>query len=278
MPGMILKRCDKGHYYDGEIYGECPECSGMGQGTSMQDYGDYADEDSVTVALPRSPAGGFQRDPSAAGGRMNGAPQAGGGQRGFSQTDGFDSGQRGFSQAGGFDSGQRGFSRAGGFDGGQRGFSQAGAFDDEPVTAALSHSAPKNPVRKPGLKPVVGWLVCVRGSDFGRSFTIKLGKNFIGRSPENEIVLRGDDSIAAEKHAAVYYVPKQRRFAVEPGTSGRPFYLNRNVIMRPVWIKQHDILTVGNCGLMFFPCCGEHFSWEEIIKKRREQSQNRSYD
>lgn len=234
---MILKRCDKGHYYDGEIYGECPECRGMGQGTAMQDYGDYADEDSVTVALPR--AGGFHRDPSGAGGRINGTPQAGGGQRGFSQ---------------------------------------AGVFDDEPVTAALSHSAPKNPVRKPSLKPVVGWLVCVRGSDFGRSFTIKLGKNFIGRSPENEIVLRGDDSIAAEKHAAVYYVPKQRRFAVEPGTSGRPFYLNRNVIMRPVWIKQHDILTVGNCGLMFFPCCGEHFSWEEIIKKRREQSQNRSYD
>ena len=59
MPGMILKRCDKGHYYDGEIYGECPECRGMGQGTSMQDYGDYADEDSVTVALPRSPAEAF---------------------------------------------------------------------------------------------------------------------------------------------------------------------------------------------------------------------------
>ena len=215
---MILKRCEKGHYYDGEIYKECPDCSGSGLNGYMQmdgmSYGgDYADEDSVTVALPRA------QSPSR---------------------------------------------------------SMRTASDDEPATMALPRQPVRSEPRRPSLKPVVGWLVCIRGSDFGSSFTVKLGKNYIGRSADMEIVLKGDDSIAMERHAAIYYVPKQRRFAVEPGTSGKVFYINRNAVMRPVWIKQHDILSVGNSSLMFFPCCGEHFSWEEIIRKRKQMNQNRS--
>lgn len=103
---------------------------------------------------------------------------------------------------------------------------------------------------------------------------MKHGKNFIGRSADMDIVLRGDESIAWENHAAVFYVPKQRRFAIEPGTNGSRVYLNREAVIRPVWMKQHDILTIGSCSLMFFPCCGEHFSWEELIRRRRERSRN----
>ena len=216
---MILKRCEYGHYYDGEIYKQCPDCTGIGRNTQMdlsgmsyayRNDGDYADEDTVTVALPR--AHGQQP-------RVN------------------------------------------------------VSADEEPVTVAMPRQpAPAaKPVRKPTFKPVVGWLVCMQGKDFGSSFTIKLGKNFIGRSPAMDIVLQGDESIAEEKHAAIYYVPKQRRFAAEPGTTGKRLYINRNAVMRPVWIKQHDILTIGNSSLMFFPCCGEHFSWEELIRRHREK-------
>lgn len=185
----------------------------MMQMPDMSYGGDYADEDSVTVALPRS--------------------QGQGGQAAvYTSRD-----------------------------------------DDDSVTVGLPRrSAAATQPRKPTFKPAVGWLVCVRGKDFGNSFTIKLGKNYIGRSDAMEIVLQGDDSIAMENHAAIYYVPKQRRFAAEPGTSGKPFYINRNAVVRPVWIKQHDILIVGSCSLMFFPCCGEHFSWEELIRRHRQNS------
>ena len=152
---------------------------------------------------------------------------------------------------------------------------QARDMDDD-VTVALPRNHGQGMQAGPGkqgFKPVVGWFVCVRGKDFGNSFALKLGKNYIGRSADMDISLQGDESVAMKNHAVIFYVPKQRRFAVEMGTSGRKLYLNRNIVMRPVWIKQHDILTLGNVSLMFFPCCGEHFSWEELIRKRREKHQ-----
>lgn len=215
---MILKRCDKGHYYDGEIYRECPDCSGDRQGleglAADVSFGDYADEESVTVALPRSRGTAGQAEPQ-------------------------------------------------------------GMHSHDPLTVAMAKKPQASAGRKHGFKPVTGWLVCIRGNDIGSSFTMKLGKNQIGRAPDMDIVLQGDDSIAMKNHAAVYYVPKHRRFAAEPGASGKRFYLNRDAVLRPVWIKQHDILTIGNCSLMFFPCCGEHFSWEELIRKQKERSQKR---
>lgn len=240
---MILKRCNNGHYYDGEIYKECPSCNGAGQNAQMRmpdmSFGDYADEeDTVTVALPRSQ--GQKRQPEAY------ASQGQGRQLGAFAPQGL--------------SGQ---------------LDAYASEDDESVTVALPRKTADSAVRKPSFKPAVGWLVCVRGSDFGSSFTVRLGKNFIGRAADMDIILHGDDSIAMKNHAAIYYVPKQRRFAVEPGTSGKQFYLNRDAVVRPVWIKQHDILILGNSSLMFFPCCGEHFSWEELIRRQREKIQNR---
>ncbi len=245
---MILKRCDKGHYYDGEIYAQCPECSGAGPGfgvqtpqTSYADYADYADEDSVTVALPRKRAGSPQAGMGMPGqGKPDRSAQAGGGMQGVGMRN-------------------------------SRGTDADG--EDGTVTMALPRSPVKKAPNKQGFKPAVGWLVCILGKDFGSSFTLKLGKNYIGRSVQMDVVLQGDESIAMENHAAVYYVPKQRRFAIEPGTGGKRVYVNRDQIVRPVWIKQHDIITVGNAGLMFFPCCGEHFSWEELIRRRRERQQ-----
>lgn len=207
---MILKRCDKGHYYDGEIYQECPECSGKAQNAQafgMEDT-DYGDEDSVTVALPRSH------------GQSSAKNQA-----------------------------------------------RLDASEEENVTVALPHSHGQHKPRKRTFKPVVGWLVCIQGKDFGSSFTLQLGKNYIGRSVHMDVMLQGDESIAMEKHAAVYYVPKYRRFAAEPGTAGKRVFVNKEQILRPVWIKQHDRITLGNTSLMFFPCCGEHFSWEELLRK-----------
>ena len=288
---MILKRCENGHYYDGEIYRECPECRGMGQSPYGQavgaDYGDYADEDSVTVALPRSQ------------GRAGvpGASRANGYMEDYSQDYGDDENvtvalprhAAAPSQA------PRHTSVSAPAQASRHTSAAAPAQASHPASAPALHPASRpqqesrhasgqvsapHPVsasqalRKSGLKPVVGWLVCVQGNDFGSSFTMKHGKNFIGRSADMDIVLHGDESIAWENHAAVFYVPKQRRFAIEPGTNGSRVYLNREAVIRPVWMKQHDILTIGSCSLMFFPCCGEHFSWEELIRRRRERSRN----
>ena len=95
---------------------------------------------------------------------------------------------------------------------------------------------------------------------------MKSGRNFIGRASHMDIVLRGDNSISREKHAIILYEPKRREFIAQAGESRELFYLNDEVVLNPVRLKQHDILTIGNTRLMFFPCCGENFSWDDFKK------------
>lgn len=120
--------------------------------------------------------------------------------------------------------------------------------------------------KKTGTDPVAGWLVCIEGNDFGSSFTIKTGRNFVGRSPDMDIVLHGDNGVSREKHAIILYEPKRREFIAQAGESRELFYLNDEVVLNPLRMKQYDIVTIGNTRLMFFPCCGEHFSWDDYKK------------
>lgn len=116
------------------------------------------------------------------------------------------------------------------------------------------------------IDPVVGWLVCIKGADFGSSFIIKSGRNFVGRSADMDIVLHGDSSISRVKHAIILYEPKRREFIAQAGESRELFYVNEEVVLNSTRLKQHDILMIGNTKLMFFPCCGENFSWDDYRK------------
>lgn len=115
------------------------------------------------------------------------------------------------------------------------------------------------------MSPVVGWLVCIKGENFGLSFNLKAGKNFIGRSAVvNDIVLNGDKSISREKHAIIIYDPKSRAFLVQPGTSSELFYVNDKVVLQATEIEERDIITIGNTNLVFIPFCGSGFSWDTL--------------
>jgi len=113
------------------------------------------------------------------------------------------------------------------------------------------------------VEPVVGWLVCVKGEDFGKSFTLKNGKNFIGRSEGvNDVVLKKDNSVSREKHAILIFDPKSGKFLAQPGMSSELFYLNEEVVLQAVPLKEKDILQIGKTELIFMPLCGPDFSWE----------------
>lgn len=114
-----------------------------------------------------------------------------------------------------------------------------------------------------GKDPVVGWLVCVEGADAGKSYTLKAGRNFIGRHISNDIVISGDASVSREKHAIVIYDPKSRNFLTQPGMSSELCYLNDQVVLQAEDIKRGDFLSLGKTKLMFVPLCGETFTWED---------------
>ncbi len=267
---MGLKRCENGHFYNGSKYAECPKClairaKGGGDSVTMQMGGSPssmpmgggpgaapgggdsmtapiasqdgrtapmqmggglgAGEDSVTVAMPRA-----QQEDSVT------VPLAHMPAPGYPEPPG-----RGNAHDTSLQAAVR----------------KAAGTDDDGKTVSFYQS-------KKGVEPVVGWLVCVEGDDFGASFTLKAGRNFIGRSETMDVVLHGDSSISRERHAIIVYEPKRREFIAQAGESRELFYLNEEVVLNPVRINQYDIITVGNTKLMFFPCCGENFSWDDI--------------
>jgi hypothetical protein len=133
-------------------------------------------------------------------------------------------------------------------------------------TSATSPSANAVTAKRPS-EPVVGWLVCIGGPHIGECFNVYAGKNSIGRSEENRIVIPGDNSISRIKHSLIVYEPKKRNFYVQPGDSSGLTYLNDDYITESHKLADRDLIELGDSKFMFVPLCGETFSWEEHMPK-----------
>lgn len=116
-------------------------------------------------------------------------------------------------------------------------------------------------------EPVVGWLVCVFGEHFGECFSIYAGKNSIGRSTDNRIVIPNDNSISRVKHALIVYEPKKRNFYLQPGDSSGLTYLNDDYITDSKKLNLYDSIELGESKFIFISLCGENFSWEDYMPK-----------
>ena len=119
-----------------------------------------------------------------------------------------------------------------------------------------------------GTDPVVGWLACIEGAHYGKSFVLHAGRCFIGRSEANDVVLGGDMSVSRERHAVIVYDPKAKCFIAAPGESRQLFYLNDNILLSNEKLKAYDVLTIGDEKLLFIPMCGEQFCWEDTKSRK----------
>lgn len=119
-------------------------------------------------------------------------------------------------------------------------------------------------------EPVVGWLVCIHGPHFGESFNISTGRNTIGRSPNNKIIIANDQAISREKHALLIYEPRKREFYLSAGDGTTLSYVNDEAVLDRKLLSKNDIIEMGSCKFLLFPLCGEDFSWEEYISKEQQ--------
>lgn len=243
---MQLKRCGNGHFYDGDKFMECPHCAENSRGQMQQNLrqgmpsavpGAAYQEDSVTV-----PVSAYQEEDSVT------VPVSA-----YQEEDSVTMPVSAY-------------------------IMEAGGRGRAPLREAVQMAVGRMPDEDDGraanayqgrgriIDPVVGWLVCIEGADFGSSFIIKSGRNFVGRSGDMDIVLHGDSSISRVKHAIILYEPKRREFIAQAGESRELFYVNEEVVLNSIRLKQHDILMIGNTKLMFFPCCGENFGWDDYRK------------
>lgn len=133
------------------------------------------------------------------------------------------------------------------------------------TASASSVASTEKPVSKGSSEPIVGWLVCIKGIHLGDAFIIYSGKNSIGRSDDNRIVITGDNSISRSKHAFIVYEPKKRNFYLQPGDSSGLTYLNEEYITESKLLSSKDVIELGESKFIFIPLCGQDFSWEEYI-------------
>lgn len=112
-------------------------------------------------------------------------------------------------------------------------------------------------------KKITGWLVCIKGELEGTVYELKSGRNTIGGTQAQDIVLAEDDQVARGCQMVVTYDPEARSFVANAGTTRELSYLNGQVVLFNQEMHNRDILQVGGETLLFIPLCGEDFAWDE---------------
>lgn len=269
---MNLSRCEKGHFFDKEKFATCPHCE---KGVQM--------DESLTAVFTEDLNSGLNPTEPL---------EAMGGNMGIPPINAIPAPTPGMSGQMPLPSGQAPAASMPGVHempapnvGGFSGMAPVGgmpiqetedtdhtvAFYDDIFAPQESSPAPAvvRPTNLPKVTtPCVGWLVVTKGMHLGQDFRLKVGKNFIGRDSQMDIVLDGDKSVSRNRHAIVVYEPKQHLYLVQPGESSELVYLNDDVVLNPMRLSAYDVITVGEVRLLFMPLCGEKFNWTDELKKK----------
>ncbi len=233
---MRMERCANGHFYDAEKFSSCPYCSG---GAVNETIG-FQSNDFKTASVTAAADAEADMDVTQA------------------ETPEEDLQVNLKDQARRMSVNNIPFPSEPAYDDGATVayFSQPGPADQKQMSAKSSSAG----------NPVVGWLVCTSGINFGKCYNLFTGKNFIGRSPQHDVYLQGDNAISRDIHAIVTYEPKQCQFYAQPGDSHALFYVNDEVVLGTVKLNDRDQLTLGNTVLRFVPFCDTRFNWEDARK------------
>lgn len=105
----------------------------------------------------------------------------------------------------------------------------------------------------------VGWLVCMKGLEKGKSYILHSGRNFVGRAFDMDIVLTDDMGITRDKHFSIVYDPKSISFYFVSGNGQT--YINGKPGIDECKLNENDILEVGNSEYMFIPFCKKGRVW-----------------
>ena len=111
------------------------------------------------------------------------------------------------------------------------------------------------------VRPVCGWLVCVKGKKKGKSFEIVSGMNTVGRNEDCDVALPFDESISG--HNANFYGDTDgEQFALSYAKGKNPPKVNGKVVLQQVDINDGDVIRLGHSEFVFRAFCGASFRWE----------------
>lgn len=100
----------------------------------------------------------------------------------------------------------------------------------------LTHTAHVN-------KPVVGWIVCMKGDQKGQDFRLHDGRNIIGTAADVDIVVH--DPYLSARHCAIMIESKEARYIVQDLDSRNGVYLNRQRVSKDDLVDNDEIRIGG---------------------------------
>jgi hypothetical protein len=114
------------------------------------------------------------------------------------------------------------------------------------------------------MEPVVGWLVCIKGTNKGRDYRLHSDMNKLGRAPNMDVCIEGDDAISRENHCQIAYSPRSKTFTLIPGGGRNLIYLNNDDVFAATKLQAYDRLDLGDSRFIFIPLCTDQFDWGPI--------------
>ncbi len=106
----------------------------------------------------------------------------------------------------------------------------------------------------------MGWLVCTKGRDYGKDFSLHAGFNRIGRdAAECDIILK-DECVSAAEHCAVFYDERKNVFYLFPNADYIS-YIDGQPAANIREIKSRQTIRIGDTCLEFAAFCEGDKSW-----------------
>lgn len=114
--------------------------------------------------------------------------------------------------------------------------------------------------------PAVGWLVCVKGVYYGKSFPLRSGINTVGRSPDMDVPLLLDQSVSRKIAVRIGYDSRANAFHAWAGDSSEFCVISGNTLYERVPLAGFEEIEFGDTGAskyLFVPLCGDRFQWSD---------------
>ncbi len=109
----------------------------------------------------------------------------------------------------------------------------------------------------------VGWLVCIEGEMLGESFALREGENVIGRERNMDVALVLEPTVSRENHGIIRYDAEKNNCILHASGENKKIYCNNKEVKHRKTLKDRDIISLGDCSLVFVAFCDHSFSWEE---------------
>ncbi len=107
---------------------------------------------------------------------------------------------------------------------------------------------------------VVAWLVGLNATARGESYTVRIGRNVLGRDRRSDVVINDDQ--ASAHHADLVFRPEERRYILMDHNSTNGTYVNEAEIEPRRDLVSGDVVRIGSHRFLFVPLCGEGFIWD----------------